>query len=113
LIASVHADRLSSCLHAFSPAFLDPVFYLPGYLSATLNHYGMALGMVQLEEKDAEAFCDTFKLLHEELVRSLILPVVVHLFLCRSLMYRASGVEPNEIYISIIPANVWNKSEEN
>lgn len=109
----MHADRLSSCLHAFSPAFLDPVFYLPGYLSATLNHYGMALGMVQLEEKDAEAFCDTFKLLHEELVRSLILPVVVHLFLCRSLMYRASGVEPNEIYISIIPANVWNKSEEN
>jgi hypothetical protein len=112
LIASVHADRLSSCLHDFSPAFLNPVFYQPGYLSATLNHYGMALGMGQLEEKDAEAFCDTFKLLHEELV-SLILPVVVNLFLCRSLMYRACGVEPNEIYISIIPANVWNKSEEN
>jgi hypothetical protein len=64
----VHADRLSSYLHAFSPAFLNPVFYLPGYLSATLNHCGMALGMGQLEEKDAEAFCDTFKLLHEELV---------------------------------------------
>jgi hypothetical protein len=73
----------------------------------------MALGMGQLEEKDAEAFCDTFKLLHEELVRSLILPVVVNLCLCRSLMYRACGVEPNEIYISIIPANVCNKSEEN
>jgi hypothetical protein len=52
----------------FHLLFSTLFFYQPGYLSATLNHYGMALGMGQLEEKDAEAFCDTFKLLHEELV---------------------------------------------
>jgi hypothetical protein len=61
----------TGCPPAFMPfhlLFSTLFFYLPGYLSATLNHYGMALGMGQLEEKDAEAFCDTFKLLHEELV---------------------------------------------